>query len=175
MSYQVFRAQRGSVLHIIHQTLTGYNHVNGVYVLCNVNPYSGERERGTPTCPKCLQLDNPFAFSNTERTAIARIATAQALGWDGPAIKSFHKKDLIDKSGKLTRRGDILVQDWLRGAAPAAAAGVVHARDPLASYPRCNWSITLDGFDKMTVDRYERLRALDLRVTCVVCATLSFR
>lgn len=177
MSYQVFRVHRGRTLHVIHETQTNNNRtrgVHGVHVLCSVYPYSGERDRGMPTCPKCLQIDNPCTLYDDERSMLARIAMNQMKGmiWSGQAITSLHKKDLIDESQKLTRRGDILAQDWLQGAAPAAdTTGVVHARVPLASYPRCDWSITLNGFDKMTVDRYARFRALDLHVTCVRCAS----
>lgn len=179
MSYQVFRVHRGSVLHILHETLTGYNRVHNVYVLCNGDPYSGERDKGTPTCPKCLQIDNPTTVSDAERSILGSIAIAgprEKLIWGGQAITTLHKKDLINKEERLTRRGDILAQDWREGAAPAAdARGVVHARVPLAAYPRCDRGMTLDGFDKMTVDKYARLRALNQHVTCVVCAPLGFR
>lgn len=181
MSYQVFRVYRGSLLHIIHETLTGDNRVHNVHVLCEVAPRSGERDRGTPTCLKCLQLDNPCTLSDAERSMLARFALQAPLPpegrvYGGQPVTFLHKKDLIDKNEKLTRRGDILAQDWREGAAPAAdVAGVVHAREPLAYWPRCDRNVTLDGFDKMTVDRYARLRALGLHVTCVQCATLGFR
>lgn len=175
MSYQVFRVHRGSVLHVIHETLTGYNRTHGVYVLCNAVPYSGTRERGGATCPKCLTVDNPMNLSDAERSLIATFATSESRGlrWGGQPITSLHKKDLIDKDEKLTRRGAILAADWTMGPAPAADAdGIVHARDPLRPWPRCAPSTVLDGFETMTVDRYARVRALDLHVTCVACVPL---
>ena len=166
-------------MHIIHETLTGYNRIHGVHILCKVEPYSGERDKGTPTCPTCLSIDNPCLLSDAERSIIAHFATREPTDtqlWGGRSVTSLHQKDLITKDERLTRRGTILAEDWTIGPAPAAdRAGIVHARSPLASWPKCDRNIELDGFDKMTVDRYARFRAINLHVTCVLCASLGFR
>lgn len=183
MSYPVFQVRRGRALHIIHETATRCS-LSGVHLLCKAGEASfGDRVKGVPTCPKCLALDNPCTLSDAERSMLARFAT-QADGmprWRGQAVTSLHQKDLIDKDERLTRRGEILAQDWRVGPAPAAdRAGVVHARTPLSSWPRCVGPLfarkldaaarKLDGFHDMTVDKYARIRALDLSVTCVHCA-----
>lgn len=180
MSYQVFRVHRGNVLHIIHETLTGRNRTSGVHILCKVEPYSGERDRGTPTCPSCLELDDPCTFNRGELNIFTRIVakdpSLNSNTWSGAPITSLHKKDLITKDLKLTRRGKILALDFTDGVAPAAAvSGIVHARAPLSNSPRCGNAGVLDGFESMTVEKYDRIRKLDLHITCVHCAMMSLQ
>lgn len=179
MSY-LFRVQRGRALHIIHETMTRHS-LSGVRLLCKSGEASfGDRVKGVPTCTRCLALDDPCGLSDAERSMLARFATQDPPPagqiWSGQTVTSLHKKDLIDKDEKLTRRGAILALDWTVGAAAAAdKLGVVHARDPLSRFGRCSRAATetldgLGGLDNMTVDRYARLRALAQRVTCVLCA-----
>jgi hypothetical protein len=180
MSYQVFRVYRGSVLHIIHETLTGRNKTNGVYVLCKVEPFAGERDRGTPTCPECIRMDDPCDLTAGEKNVLTRIIAKDpsltSMTWGSQAITSLHRKDLITKDVKLTRRGRILALDYTEGPAPAAAvSGIVHARTPLCNSPRCGDAGVLDGFEAMTVEKYARIRALELHITCVHCAMMSIR
>lgn len=176
MSYQVFRVRRGRALHIIHETMTRHS-PSGVRLLCKPGEASfGDYVKGVPTCTKCLALDDPCGLSSTERVMLQNVATGVYVDRHGRTDTSLHQKDLIDAQERLTRRGEILVLDWLIGAAPAADMhGIVHAREPLSRFSRCSRAATkaldgLGGFDSMTIDRYARLRALEQRVTCVLCA-----
>src|SRR5882672_758381 len=172
--YQVFRVHRGRALHVIHESRTGRNRTNDVYVLCGVTPVSGERERGTATCQECLELDNPCDLNHSEINYFSRVVgndpAFQSYRGDSNARTKLIKRDLIDRDNRLTRRGKILADDFLKSPAPAASvSGVVHARGVLMNAPRCNHGGVLAGFDGMSVESYARLRNLDLHITCIQC------
>jgi hypothetical protein len=180
MTYQVFRVHRGNVLHIIHETRTGKNRNHEVHLLCRNEPADGERDRGTPSCQECLELDNPCELGRGELNFFSRVvgkdpALDDYVG-ESNARTKLMKRDLIDRENRLTRRGKILALDWTEGPAPAqAVSGIVHARLPLQNAARCGNSGVLDGFVHMTVDKYERIRKLNLHITCVPCALLTRR
>lgn len=172
--HQVFRVHRGHNLHVIHETRTGHNRIHSVYVLCRNEPVSGERDKGTATCPECLALDDPCDLNMAERNLLSRIVANDPSVHmhivESNAKAKLIKRDLIDPDFNLTRRGKILALDWLERPAPAMSVrGVVHARKPLANCAKCDNTGVLDGFDKMSVDRYAKIRALDLHVTCIAC------
>lgn len=171
--YQVFRVHRGHNLHVIHETRTGHNRTNNVYVLCRHEPMAGERDKGPSTCPTCLELDNPCDLSRAEVNYFTRLIAGDPsiqYGQDSNARAKLITRDLITKDDELTRRGKVLALDWTLRPAPAPSIrGVVHARTPLSKYPVCDRTGVLDGFDKMSNDKYERLRKADYPVTCIAC------
>lgn len=168
-----FKAYRGHVYHVVHETKTGSAR-KSCWTICGEHFEDGERSTHQPTCPHCARLDNPFDLNHEDLSYLRAIVD---LGkWkDAPRAKSFHRlldRDFIDKDVRLTRRGDILADDWRLGPVPLPDAhGVVHTRSPLRGSANCSQSILLDGHDGMSMSRYQKLRKVEeiTVVTCLAC------
>jgi len=169
-----YKVKRGRVWHIIHETKTGYAR-NSAWTLCGQHYKAGERSARQPTCPGCLQIDNPLRFSGDMRTFINDAVSIKNWKDASPLIREpLVQADFVTPQNKLTRRGAILAEDFTEGAVPMQdRAGVVHTRNPLRRRPRCSGALdtVLPGTDCMTTDRYAKLRAAnqDLVVTCLQC------
>lgn len=171
-----FKAKRGHVWHVVHETKTGMARSHA-WVLCGQFYDVGERGGHQPTCPGCCKLDNPLTLSSEER-AILQDA-ARIKGWrDAPtrskAFQRLVQVDYVTADASLTRRGAILVEDFDLGPVPLAdVGGLVHSRRPLARRPVCLGGLdpVLDGTEDMTTERYAKLRKVQdqVMVTCLQC------
>lgn len=168
-----FKAHRGHVYHVVHETKTGSSR-KSAWTICGEHFESGERSTHQPTCPNCVKLDNPLTLAPEDRQYLQ---TVIHLGrWkDAPKAKSFQRlreRDYLDADVRLTRRGAVLAEDWNGSPVPMVDAdGVVHARKPLDIYPLCQKNGRLQDVDQMTVSRYEKLRKLEesIVITCLSC------
>jgi hypothetical protein len=180
-----FKSDRGHNYHVIHETKTAGAR-KSAYTLCGEFIERGEASTRQPTCPNCKKLDNPLSLTLDMINYLNTVATFTP--WrDPPKSKAYHalvERDYITPGVALTRRGQVLVEDFELGAVPLAdASGIVHARQPLGlssvcadpvlrgTSSRVEYSITLVGADNMTVSRYEKLRKVhdDVVVTCISC------
>jgi hypothetical protein len=168
-----FKPHKGRVYHVVHETKTGAAR-KSAFTICGEYFEDGERSTHQPTCVECVKLDNPLTMSAEERRYLQ---TVIHLGrWkDAPRAKSLerlHERDFLNSNIQLTRRGDILADDWRTAPVPMPdIEGIVHARAPLDIYPICQKNGRLAGVDEMTVSRYEKLRKLEetVVVTCLLC------
>lgn len=169
-----FIPTRGQRYHVIHETKTGAARTHA-WTICGREFNAGERSTRQPTCPDCVVLDNPLTLTSDMITYLTNIVEFSTKRWkDAPRNTAYHliELDFITPAIHLTRRGNVLVEDFERGAVPMQdASGVFHTREPLGMYPRCQKNGRLEHVDAMTVSRYEKLRKLegDVMVTCLEC------
>ncbi len=168
-----FIPTRGHNYHVVHETKTGSMR-RRAYTLCGDYFESGELSTHQPTCPNCKKLDNPLLLGSEMIQYLRDVATI--VPWrDAPKNATFHalvERDYITIDVKLTRRGQILVEDFTLGAVPLSDIDkLVHARKPLDKYPLCQKNGRLQDANDMTVSRYEKLRKLEesIVVTCLSC------
>jgi hypothetical protein len=170
-----FKVKRGRVWHIVHETKTGFARTNA-WTLCGQHYDEGERTARQPTCPSCLQIDNPRNFTGDMRRFITDVI--RIPGWkDAPKNEAYQKliqADIITPQLKLTRRGSILAEDFTEAPVPLPDDhNVMHARGPLSFRPKCRGALDPEftQIEGMTVDRYAKLRAASegALVTCLQC------
>jgi hypothetical protein len=168
-----FKPHKGRVYHVVHETKTGAAR-KSAFTICGEYFEEGERSTHQPSCVECVKLDNPLTLA-TEDWQFLQTVIHLGKWKDAPKAKSFERlreRDYLDNNVRLTRRGQILAEDWNIGPVPMPDdQGVVHARTPLAIYPICQKNGRLAGTNQMSVSRYEKLRKLEEStvITCLSC------
>jgi hypothetical protein len=169
-----YKVKRGHVWHVVHETKTGQARVSA-YTLCGSNYEHGERSTRQPTCPNCCKLDNPLTLTSEERVILkdaARINRWQDAPRHSRAFQRLVQVDYITPDAQLTRRGLILMEDYDLGPVPLAdLSGLVHSRVALGGTQACDHMRHLADADKMTTERYAKLRKISdqVMVTCIQC------
>lgn len=177
---KVVRVSGGTVFHVVHETQTHTRRATA-FVICNDSEQSvAEMRDGVPTCSKCVVLDNPLKLSAHEKKVIELLALGYPVGNAKPqSVRALIQRDLVDyrDKNKLTRRGLILAKDFTEGTAPWwDDKGVSHYRHALEPHALC--AQTGPGFpvmpaDKITVERYDKMRKAGGVVTCLTCLGLA--
>jgi hypothetical protein len=177
---KVVRVHGGHVYHVVHETQTHTRRASA-YIICNDSEQGvAEMRDGVPTCTRCVELDNPLKLSAHEKKVIEILAAGHSIGIAKPqSVRRLIQLDIVDfrDKSKLTRRGLILAKDYTEGTAPWwDDAGVSHYRHALEAHALC--AQTGPGFpvmptDKLTVERYDKMRKAGGAVTCFACLALA--
>lgn len=177
---KVVRVRGGTMFHVVHETQTHARRATA-YVICSDQEQDvAEMRDGSPTCSKCVQLDDPLKLNAHEQKVIEILAHGHPIGIAKPAsVRRLGQLDLIHYQHKeqLTRRGKILALDFTEGTAPWFDDNHVgHYRLPLSGHLRCGSPSRPDMvavFYDMTVERYGKLRKAGGVVTCLACLGLA--
>jgi hypothetical protein len=168
-----YKVKRGHIWHVVHETKSMRTPPGAVWTLCGSYYEEGEWGARTPTCPNCLKVDNPLLLPPHAKRYLRAVAKKDPFLLSvRESLKALVRADYLTHEGELTRRGTILVEDYLRTPVPLEDdARVVHARWPLDSCPRCNMNGRLLDVNQMTTERYAKLRMVEdqLMVTCFQC------
>jgi len=182
----IFKSDRGTVWHVVHETATGAS--NLTWTLCcrkrGTQAFGpGTRKRGgAPTCRYCLALDDVFGLSQAARAALEEFATGE---WTSGRLRSnmrglleLVERDLLTGGQHvLTPRGAALALDFTEAVVPLPdAAGVFHDRAPLSQWPQCRFGesgATLEPFVGVPhyLTHYVKVRAAyeGSVITCIEC------
>lgn len=169
-----YKAHRGKVYHVVHETRTGNARMT-CHTICGQFFEHGTRSERSATCPNCLLLDNPYHLASEMRTALRKIHEGFPLSYWGTIREALCNRDLINEKLGLTRRGAVLAEDWDSTPVPLPdQLGILHARRPLLFAPLCASGGLVADASVMTISRYEKLRRVQedrpVVPTCIECA-----
>lgn len=166
-----FTAKGHSVVHVVHETKSR-NTGESKWSLCG-NFYSNIKSTSAmaPTCHMCDGLDDPFTITPAMYRVLGDVAHGRQYSTRA-AYGSLVARDLISSETGPTRRGQVFIDEILRGGFPVTAEdGVTHARRALMDTPECRFGSFQLFPDGITFERYRKLALTNrgLMITCLQC------